>query len=215
MRRLCLAPLLFAATPLAAHPHIFVDAALYPAFDAAGQLAAVRVVWMYDEAYSALIFEDYGLDADGDGKLTEAEREALTGFDMNWIDGFNGDLVATRGTAVLGLGGPEEATLDVMGGQIVTTHLRRFDTPVPAQGGVSFSVYDASFYTAYTLSLGARVEGRDDCRTEIVMPDAEAAYAILHEALAAFDDIALAEGDFPAVGAAFAHDLHLTCNPPS
>lgn len=197
---------------LAAHPHIFVDGAVHPIFNTDGALVAVRVVWLYDDLYSELIFEDRGLDPDGDGKLTEDERAALTGFDMNWVPDFNGDLVVTWGEETLALSRPVQPTLDVVTGQILTTHIRTFDAPIPVgDAPVIFSVYDETFYTAYTLALPARVEGRADCTTQVVEPDAEAAYAQLEAALAEFGAEALEAGDFPPVGAAFAVELHLTC----
>ena len=75
---LCLA----LATPLGAHPHIFVDTKLEVLVDAEGRLTHLRITWAYDEFYSLLVTEDRGLDPDYDGVLTDAEIASLNGFDM-------------------------------------------------------------------------------------------------------------------------------------
>ena len=55
----------------------------------------MRVTWAYDEFYSLLVLEDMRLDQDADGVLTEAEEQFLSGFDAQWVEGYNGDLVMT------------------------------------------------------------------------------------------------------------------------
>ena len=77
----------------AAHPHVFIDTGLEFIVDDAGQLTHVRVTWVYDEFYSLLVLEDMKLDQDADGVLTDAEEQVLAGFDAQWVEGYNGDLV--------------------------------------------------------------------------------------------------------------------------
>lgn len=85
------------AAPLGAHPHIFVNTGLSFVVDDQNRLTHVQVTWAYDELYSLLLTEDLGVDSDYDGVLTAADTALLTGFDMQWIEGFNGDLVGTQG----------------------------------------------------------------------------------------------------------------------
>ena len=66
------AALLACATPLGAHPHIFVDTGFEVILDAEGRLTHLRITWAYDEFYSLLVTEDRGLDPDYDGVLTPA-----------------------------------------------------------------------------------------------------------------------------------------------
>jgi polyphosphate kinase len=47
-------------------------------FSDKGQLAAIRVVWAYDEFFSFLILEDHALDRDFDGAIAEEEKAVRT-----------------------------------------------------------------------------------------------------------------------------------------
>ena len=118
------AALLACATPLGAHPHIFVDTGFEVIVDAEGRLTHLRITWAYDEFYSLLVTEDRGLDPDYDGVLTEAEVASLNGFDMRWIEGFNGDTVLLDGSEEVALSGPQEVATTFSEGRIITSHLR-------------------------------------------------------------------------------------------
>ena len=67
--------LVAAALPAAAHPHVFVDAKAEIVFDKAGRMTAVRHIWQFDEAFTAFAIQ--GLDANNDGKLSDAELQPL------------------------------------------------------------------------------------------------------------------------------------------
>ncbi len=198
-----------------AHPHIFVDTGLHPVFDDQGLLAAIRVVWSYDEMFSLLILEDKGLDPDYDGVLTEAETQALNGFDMQWIDGYEGDVYGLLGGVVLGLSGPLEHTADMVDGRIVSTHLRALDKRIDVGGQpVIFQAYDPTFYTAYHITLPTRIEGRDGCSAKVFLPNLDEANQILLDAISEVGaDENIEDYDFPAVGADFAEEIRLTCAP--
>jgi hypothetical protein len=60
-------------------------------------VTSVEVTWLYDELYTLILLQDYALDPDFDGALTEAEVAGTLGFDLNWNSGFEGGLVLTRG----------------------------------------------------------------------------------------------------------------------
>jgi len=130
------------------------------------------VIWKYDELYSLLIFEEYRLDSDYDGKLTDAEMTTLYGFDTQWVEGFNGDLFVTdaAGKAVA-LGAPTPAGLEIENGQIVTRHRREIDV---AANDLMVQVYDPGFYSAYELSKGVEIKG-DGCAAFIDPADIEKA----------------------------------------
>ncbi len=213
------ATLALPAAPAAAHPHIFIDAGVELMFDDSGALAALRVLWAYDELFSLLVIEELGLDRDYDGQLTEDERAALAGFDMDWIDGFAGDLYAEAEGRALALSGPLDWTADYVEGRIVTTHLRAFEPRLaPGAAEIVLRVYDPTYYTAYRIASAPRFTGRADCSARILVPDHGAAarrlQAALAELLAAAGPEAL-EQDFPAVGAAFAEEIRVACAPPS
>ena len=45
------------APPASAHPHVYIDMKTAFHFDAKGQLDALRVVWIFDEFYSAFALD--------------------------------------------------------------------------------------------------------------------------------------------------------------
>lgn len=201
----------------AAHPHIFINTGLELQFDDAGMLAVVRIVWAYDDFYSLSTLTDMGLDPDADGRLTAVEVAALQGFDMRWIEGFEGDLYLQQGARGLQLSGPQAPTAAVIGGRIVTTHLRRVDPPAdPAEGPVVIRVYDPTYYTAYDITVPVLFLGREDCDAALVLPDETQANAALAAALAALGPTQTLEDAgvdvSTAIGGAFAQQVVVTCS---
>jgi polyphosphate kinase len=215
MRRLGLASVLAAglAPAAAAHPHVFIDAGVELRLDDQGRLAALRIVWVYDEFTSMLILGDLGLDPGRDDRLEPAEIATLAGFDMQWDEGFAGDTFLVVAGQSAALGPPRDWTADYIGGRIVTTHLRDVaEPPDPAVTPVTVQLYDPTYFTAYTLAGAPLVTGRAGCVAMVYGPDIGAATAMLEAALreleAAGTDV---ESAFPAVGAAFADEIRLTC----
>lgn len=206
---LCLT--LFAA-PLAAHPHIFVNTGLTFLVDDQNRLTHVQVTWEYDELYSLLITEDMGVDSDYDGVLNEEDVTLLTGFDMQWVEGFNGDLVGSLNGDPLGLSKPSAATATLSDGKIITTHLRAVEDAPYINGPVSFLPYDGTYYTAYEVGLPVTVQGGRGCDVTISAPDIEDALAMTKAELGAlpmdFDMEAAGLGD---IGRRFATDVMITC----
>ena len=94
--------------PAMAHPHVFIDTGLEFIVDEAGQLTHVRVTWAYDEFYSLLVLEDMRLDQDADGILSDGEKQVLSGFDAEWVEGYNGDLAIFSDGSPVKLSGPLE-----------------------------------------------------------------------------------------------------------
>ncbi|WP_425092069.1 DUF1007 family protein [Tropicimonas sp. S265A] len=200
-----------------AHPHIFIDAGVTLVFDEDGRLGAVRIVWAYDELYSLLIVEERGLDPDFDGKLTEAEQADLSGFDMNWIEGYEGDAYLMLDGVQIALSEPLEWDAAYEDGRIVTTHLRALPDRIEvAAEPAILQVYDPTYYTAYQLTLPTRMENApESCQSQVFVPDFEAAGDRLRDALREFmgSEDAFLEDDFPPVGEFFAEEVRVTCAP--
>ncbi len=210
--RLSLVPVLCLAlwpTAPAAHPHIFIDAGLRLVIED-GQVTAVEVTWLYDELYTLILLEDYGLDPDFDMALTEAEIGATLGFDLNWNSGFEGGLTLSRGEAALAVGAPEPVSLALTeGGQLTTTHRR----PVTDPGGaapIEAQIYDAEFYIAFEMT-GEMASDGAPCDVTLVRADLDAAYATLEAAIEEIGGAVSAEDNFPAVGAYFADRVVFEC----
>lgn len=193
-----------APMPVVAHPHIFVDTSLRIVTDENGHAIGVEVTWAYDELYSLLVLEDMGLDSDYDGVLTPAELARLDGFDMKWVQGFEGDLYARGSDGPISLVAPKSLSTRFEAGKIITRHLRPFPS---AQKTFELRAYDPTFYTAYDLSAGG-VSAPSGCAIDRQVADLDAAYAKV-EKLMSEDDYA--EDDYPKVGDAFADKVIVTC----
>lgn len=172
MNGLCLALCLCLPTSGAvSHPHVFVDVGLRFESDGAGNLTGVEVTWRYDDFFSLLILSDMGMDADGDGVLTEAERARLKGFDLEeWPEGFEGDLYIHHDGEKITLDHPVPTGAALTDGRIVATHRRSFG-PVPADG-VKVEPYDPTYYVEYTLA--GPVDLPDGCSHTVREPDLDA-----------------------------------------
>ena len=196
--------ILLSAPMARAHPHVFVETGLTLVADEAGRLVGVEVSWTYDDFYSLLLLEDMGLDPDGDGVLSAEELARLDGFDLQWIEGYLGDLYLSAGDAPVALGRPEGRGTDVADGRITTRHFRSFG---PVDGAVVVRAYDPTFYTAYDLTGGVKVP--EGCRLTIQPADLDRAYTMVEEAL--YANPAMPDDEFPEVGEAFADVVEVSC----
>ena len=198
-----------------AHPHIFVDTDIEIVFDESGQPEGIWISWTYDALFSMLLVSDMGLDADFTGTIPEHEREALDGFDMNWIEGYHGDTHVTQSGEALALSGPVEWVSDYRDGQLHSRHLRHLLKKPDLAHEWIIAVYDPTYYTSYGLVGMPEITGRTDCTARVFEPDWDAAgaqlEAALDEVLGSGGDI---EADFPMVGALFSEEVRITCAAP-
>ncbi|WP_114965918.1 DUF1007 family protein [Alkalilacustris brevis] len=199
-----------------AHPHVFVDAGVEVAFDEDGRLAALQVVWVYDEFYSMFAIDDYGFDREYTGNLTEDERAELTQIYSNWDEGFAGDLYVYAGGRRLDLSGPVSLQADYRDGRIIVAHTRALRERIAVGGDrVTIQVYDPTYYVSYSLAGSPGIKGRGDCSAEVSGPDLEAAQARLETELDALEaegyDPWEIDAEFPEVGEAFAETILVTC----
>jgi ABC-type uncharacterized transport system substrate-binding protein len=207
---------LLVPAPALAHPHVFISAGIEVLFGSDGRAEAVRISWTYDELFSLMILEDRGLDPDYDGVLTEAETAALSGFDMAWDPDFPGDTYALLGELPQPLGRPEDSSASLADGMITSVHTRRFAAPIALDGqALVIQAYDPGFYTAYSIDTEPRVTGRAECSAVTYEPDQAAAEAMLAQMLEEYSGEDIEAGLFPAVGAAFADEVRVTCAAPS
>lgn len=189
-----------------AHPHVFVDTALRLELDADRRVTAVEVTWKYDDLYSLLIMQDMGVDDDGDGRLTDAELATIQGWDMQWIDGYAGDLYLTGADGKsVSLSQPEPISTGVEDARLISRHRRTLETPVDA-GNLTLRAFDPEFYTAYDLTLGVTLP--EPCTANVVQPDQDSAYAEAMAIMAAFPEDAV---EVPMLGHVFAETVTLTC----
>ena len=201
------------ATPLWAHPHVFVDVGIEVVLDDKTRVTHVRVTWAYDDFYSLLIAEDRDMDKDGDGALTQEEEARLNGFDANWVPGYEGDVYLTIDEQPLVMSGPMKATATMVDGRIVSSHLREVTgTPALSTDTLVVKAYDPSYYTAYELTLPIKVTGHEGCSIVRHDPDNQAELAKMQAFLMTLSaETNLEENDIPMLGENFASELRVSC----
>ncbi len=215
MWRMAFLSLCLVAGPALAHPHVFIDTRIEVILNDRNEATGLRVSWTYDDLYSLYIVGDMGLDTDWDGKLTTEEEAKLSGFDMEWIEGFEGDTYPLMAEKPLVLSAPRDWTAAYGEGKITSTHVRDFAAPVPV-GDVPLvvQVYDPGYYTAYSIPFDPVVTGGTGCLAQVYVPDMDSASEALQAALAEYTPDVDLEAEFPAVGANFAEEVRVTCAAP-
>lgn len=214
MKRIALTLAVFVtAPPLTAHPHIFVDTGFDLYFDADGALSQVKVTWSYDAFYSLLITQDMGLDLDGDGLMTEAEKTALQGFDMQWDAGFNGDLEISLGNMPVPLSAPRDYTAVFVLGRITTSHLRDIEALKMTFETLHLRPFDLTYYTSYDVTYPVTLHGIDSCEVHVQEPQQTAALTALQEQLSGLGaDTDPADVGLSGIGAVLATSVNVSCS---
>lgn len=100
------------ATPLSAHPHIFVEARSKFVIDAFGKAAAVEHVFRFDDAYSAFAIQ--GFDADGDGSFSRDELAELAKVNIESMEEFGYFTFGDNGRVELDFTMPQTYWLEVV-----------------------------------------------------------------------------------------------------
>ena len=163
---------LIGKSPVSAHPHIFIDTQVTVSFNAAGLADGVRLFWAYDDLTSLQVTADRGFDADFDGVLNDSEDEALSGFDMYWDAGYEGDTYLYPGGTPVPLQGPSDWSASYANDLITSFHMSRFATPVAVDAALLIvRVYDPSLYSEYFIVREPILLGSSHCTTEIRKPD--------------------------------------------
>jgi ABC-type uncharacterized transport system substrate-binding protein len=207
----CALALGLVAAPLGAHPHIFVETALRFEVNDAREITGVTVTWTYDDFFTLLILEDYGLDSDGDGELTEDELDTLFGFDLiEWPEGFEGDLYVYRNGEKIEMPRPRPTGIAVEDGFITATHYR--EIPPVAIEAIEVLQYDPTYYVAYDVSQGVTLTD-PGCTATVTDPDQAAAQAAVEEELdgGSMEDIF----NEMRVGIHFSDSITMSCAPAS
>lgn len=205
---------LIAASPAAAHPHVFVTAQLELRLNDDGELLGVQVLWSYDEFFSLLVTEELNIDADGDLVLTDDETAALTDYIAAWPADYEGDVYVTRNGSPVPLDPVQDHTVVFENGAVQEGFYRAFTTPQDTiTAPVQVQVYDPFYYVAYEVAPQMTVVGRDGCTATLVKADLDAAYvqvdALLNGRPAS--DVGVDEA-FPVVGVAFADTVVIACS---
>ena len=196
------------ARPAAAHPHVWIDLRTEAHVDAEGRLAAVTIVWIFDEFYSAFALD--GLEKPG-GDYKPEDLAALTDVNMSNLAEFDYFTEVTQGGAPASFGEPRDAhsTWNEESGRLTLTFTLPIAEPRPATGEApaAYRVYDPSYYISidYTEKDALRIVGEAAARCEasVETPNVENVVTTLPEA-------AFTSGQ-SQMGAMFAATATLTC----
>jgi ABC-type uncharacterized transport system substrate-binding protein len=142
--------LLVAATGLAsAHPHVFVDAKEEIVFDAEGRMTAVRHIWQFDEAFTAFAIQ--GLDANGDGKLSDEELQPLAKVNVESLKDYNYFTLLKVGDKHVPVTFPSEYWLDFRAGRLTLFYTLPLKTPVAPGKYTTLEVFDPEYFVAFNF----------------------------------------------------------------
>lgn len=196
------------AGPAAAHPHIFIDGGADFVFDGQGRLAALDVTWIYDPFASLFMLEDLGIDPAL--ALDEEARRRLAAYQTEWEPGFAGDSQLAIDGRPQPLSGPEAPTAELRDGRVVIRFRRSLETPVRPAPQAALSVYDPTYFTAYTVTEAPRLDGGAGCAAEVAPFEPTSQLATLQRRLIEIPT----DGDpeDPQVGALFADRILLRCD---
>ena len=199
---------LWYASPIPAHPHVFVDAGVGFDFDTNGRLVAIRVIWRYDAFTSLTLFDILDLDVDGDGLLNDADRAAIVAGETDWADGYKGDTFMEMNNAEIALTRPVAGRAWLSNDQISVSFRLPLADPLVLEDDVVLRLYDPSYYYAYDV-VSFDDLAPENCFVSLKEFEPDKASADLQNQLAT-----LSREETPAqadVGRLFADEIWLKC----
>ncbi|MAB14082.1 MAG: hypothetical protein CMI59_09275 [Parvibaculum sp.] len=200
----------WAATPAAAHPHVWIDMKVGIVTNADRQLEALRIHWTFDEFYSAFALDGIKKDENGhypQKVLDELAQVNLT--NLKEVDFFT-EITANGKKLALAAAKDPESSWNEKQGRLTLTFTLPLKTPHAAP--VQFRIYDPSYY----ISIDYPEKGRGieflngphrDCKISVVTPDVENVWLNLPEAAFTGNNATVGQG----FGAHFASTATLAC----
>jgi nickel/cobalt transporter (NicO) family protein len=176
-----LAALLFIllATPVLAHPHIFIDAKATILFNDAGEVVGIRNSWTFDEAFS--IWQIQGLDTNGDGITSSEEMQELADENMVGLAEYGFYTSAGAADETLPLASMDDAKFVYENGRSTLTFGVEPQGPYRIRDALEIAINDPEYYVAITFAdvsdvtlenapegCGVRLEPPKDMSEEIL-----------------------------------------------
>jgi ABC-type uncharacterized transport system substrate-binding protein len=134
---------------VAAHPHVLVDAKSEVVFDAKGRMTSVRQIWQFDPAFSAFAMQ--GLDANGDGELSDAELQPLAKVNVDSLKEYDFFTFLTVGDKELDFVQPTEYWLELHGDRLTLFYDLPLKKPVAVGPKTTLEVFDPEYFVAFTF----------------------------------------------------------------
>jgi ABC-type uncharacterized transport system substrate-binding protein len=179
IQRLCqgltaAAVLLALGGPALAHPHVFVTVETTLLYEG-GAFTGFQHKWTFDEFYSAMAIE--GLDTNKDGQYSREELAELAKVNATSMKDFNYFTNAELAGKPLKLADARDYWLEHKDGLLALHFTVPLASPVLREAeGLTFSVYDPSFFIAFDLAKTERPLRLDerapaDCTLTIGVPE--------------------------------------------
>jgi ABC-type uncharacterized transport system substrate-binding protein len=135
-----------------AHPHVWVTVESTLIYEN-GVFTGFRHKWTFDEFYSSMAVE--GLDSNKDGKYSREELAELAKVNVTSLKDFSYFTWPQLAGQPVKLGEPRDYWLEHKDGILSLHFVLPFATPVlPEAKGLTFAVYDPSFFIAFDLAKG-------------------------------------------------------------
>lgn len=136
-------------SPAAAHPHVFVDAHSEIVFDKAGEVTAIHHIWQFDEAFTA--FAVQGLDANHDGKLSDAELAPLAKVNIDSLKDYHFFTWLRQGRKSYPFVQPTQYWLEFHDARLTLFFTLPLRQPVAIHGRASLEVFDPEYFVAFNF----------------------------------------------------------------
>jgi ABC-type nickel/cobalt efflux system permease component RcnA/ABC-type uncharacterized transport system substrate-binding protein len=145
-----------AAAPVAAHPHIFIDARAVISFDDSGAVKSIHNSWTFDEAFSA--WQVQGLDTNGDGTTSSEEMQELADETMTGLAEYQYYTFAGEGAdANLSFANGRNARFAYVNGRSVLDFDVDFAEPYRIRETLEIAINDPEYYVAITYADASAV----------------------------------------------------------
>jgi nickel/cobalt exporter len=201
------------ATPIAAHPHVWIDARSNVVFDGQGRIVALDHRWTMDEMYTEAAVD--GLDKDGDGVYSPEELQPLTKENIESLKEYEYFTSFKASGQKLSFGDVVEASQFWKDNRLTLSFRLPLKKPVdPLESSVVYRVYDPGFFIAIDFagqdSVSATGSAPAGCKIELNEPVSDQQTADTKAMLATkgVDWQAPPEEDF---GAMFAQPIAVAC----
>lgn len=152
-----LAMALLAGRTAVAHPHVWVDTESAFIFNDRGEVRAIKIVWRFDELYSA--FSIQGSDANSDGETDQAELQALADNNVKFLAEWRYFTDIKAGLADAHITEVKNYGVENDNGTLVLWYELPLEFPVDVTKiGLRFRTYDPSYYVAFDADPATGVE---------------------------------------------------------
>jgi ABC-type uncharacterized transport system substrate-binding protein len=122
-----------------AHPHSWIDLAVTVIFDGAGNAIGLRETWLFDDYYTAYVFEK--------DKPTQAKLDTLAQTNLAALEKHDYFTRVEAAGGRVGLGGISERKSAMREGRIEMSFVLAFAQPVKVgKDGLRYAIFDPTYY---------------------------------------------------------------------